>query len=182
MENTVFISYSTKDKYYAEAICSWLERDKLKCWIAPRNIAPGFQYGEAIINAINECRVMVIVFTENANLSKYVCKEVERGLSKGATLIPVRFQNIDPAKTLEFFLSSEQWLDAINPPIEHHLQYLTITIKSIITSGKSKSPNLKVKLNDQEDISLFNELTPTDWFAPKQGLFRSIYNIFQDKS
>ncbi|HXQ15450.1 MAG TPA: toll/interleukin-1 receptor domain-containing protein [Caulobacteraceae bacterium] len=37
----VFISYSSKDKTTADAICALLERDGAKCWIAPRDILPG---------------------------------------------------------------------------------------------------------------------------------------------
>ena len=62
MNKNIFISYSTKDRYFANAICSWLEENDLKCWMAPRDISPGIQYGEAIINAINICKVMVIDF------------------------------------------------------------------------------------------------------------------------
>ena len=182
MNKNIFISYSTKDRYFANAICSWLEENDLKCWMAPRDISPGIQYGEAIINAINICKVMVIVFTENANISKYVCKEVERAVSKGTIVVPVRFQDITPTKSLEFFLSLDHWLDATNPPIETHLQYLTQTIKSIINTEQTMTPALKLKSTDKEDIKLFNELAPAEWFAPKQKFFRRIYNLFQDKS
>ena len=182
MINNVFISYSTKDRSFANAICSWLEKNDLTCWMAPRDISPGVQYGEAIINAINACKVMVIVFTENANISKYVCKEVERAVSKGTIIVPVRFQDITPTKSLEFFLSSDHWLDATNPPIETHLQYLTQTIKSIIYSGRMNTPTIKLKSSDKDDIKLFNELAPAEWFAPRQKLLRRIYNLFLDKS
>jgi TIR domain len=182
MKKNIFISYATKDKSVADSICSWLEKDQLKCWIAPRDITPGAQYGEAIINAINESSVMVIVFTEHSNMSKYVCKEVERAVSKGTIIVPVRFQNILPSKSLEFFLSSDQWIDAINPPFEIHLGKLTNAIKSIINNKISGSINLEIVLNDQKDIQLFNELATTEWFAPKQKLLRRIYNLFQDKS
>ena len=46
MAHDIFISYSTKDKYTADAICHVLEQNNLKCWIAPRNIASGKNYAQ----------------------------------------------------------------------------------------------------------------------------------------
>jgi hypothetical protein len=178
----VFISYSTKDKRFADAICSWLERNNMKCWYAPRDITPGIQYGEAIINAINDCKVMVIVFTENANISKYVCKEVERAVSKGAVVVPVRFQDIMPSKSLEFFLSSNHWLDAIDPPLERHFDQLAATIRALIDAEKIQVPYTQSTTTDQEDIQLFNQLDLSDLDSPKQKWMRRLYQMFQDKS
>jgi hypothetical protein len=36
MAHDVFISYSTKDKPIADAVCGTLERNGVRCWIAPR--------------------------------------------------------------------------------------------------------------------------------------------------
>ena len=44
MVHEVFISYSTADKITADAICHVLEQNKMKCWIAPRNIHGGKPY------------------------------------------------------------------------------------------------------------------------------------------
>jgi len=37
MTHDVFISYASKDKQIAYAICAKLEGKKMRCWIAPRN-------------------------------------------------------------------------------------------------------------------------------------------------
>ena len=49
----VFISYSSKDKYAADAVCSRLENGNLRCWYAPRDIAPGADWASSIVQAIN---------------------------------------------------------------------------------------------------------------------------------
>ena len=41
MKYDVFISYSHKDKAAADAVCASLEADGVRCWYAPRDIAPG---------------------------------------------------------------------------------------------------------------------------------------------
>src|SRR5438067_129983 len=81
----VFISHSINDKTTADAICATLEASGIGCWIAPRNILPGKEWGEAIIEAINSCRVMVLVLSAQSNQSPQVRREVERAATKGVT-------------------------------------------------------------------------------------------------
>lgn len=50
MQYDVFISYSSLDKQIADAVYSNLENNKIRCWIAPRDILPGDTYGRAIID------------------------------------------------------------------------------------------------------------------------------------
>jgi TIR domain len=70
MAHDVFISYSSKDKTAADARCATLESHGIPCWIAPRNIAYGSDYSEAIVDGINESRVMVLVFSSHANVQQ----------------------------------------------------------------------------------------------------------------
>ena len=65
----VFISYSSKDKAAADAACNVLERNGVRVWIAPRDILPGVGWAESLINAISNARVMVLVYSSNANAS-----------------------------------------------------------------------------------------------------------------
>ena len=84
----VFISYSSKDKNVADAICHGLETHKLKCWIAPRDVLVGQPFEESIMNAIEHCKVMVMVFTENTNHSPHVENEIRTAWNAGIPIIP----------------------------------------------------------------------------------------------
>jgi TIR domain len=77
MARDVFVNYSIHDKTTADAVCATLEANGLRCWIAPRDIVPGMNWGEAIIDAINTSRVMVLVFSSNANTSQQILREDE---------------------------------------------------------------------------------------------------------
>ena len=54
MPKPVFISYSTDDSVSAEQIRDGLEASGIPCWMAPRDIAPGEDYAEQIISAIDQ--------------------------------------------------------------------------------------------------------------------------------
>jgi Tol biopolymer transport system component len=132
MGHDVFVSHSVKDKPTADAVCAVLESQGIRCWVAPRDIIPGKDWGESIVEAINGARVMVLVFSSSANNSQQIKREVERAVHKGIPVIPLRIEDVAPTASLEYFLSTPHWLDAFTPPLEKHLQYLAQIIRQII--------------------------------------------------
>jgi hypothetical protein len=63
MAHDVFISYSNKDKKVADAVCSILENNGIRCWLAPRDITPGSAFAEAIIDGIKGSKIFVLIFS-----------------------------------------------------------------------------------------------------------------------
>src|SRR5690242_10525303 len=88
MAHDVFISHSSKDKPMADAVCATLEAQGIRCSVAPRDITPGMEFAESIIDAINSTRIMVLMFSSHANESPQVRREVERAVSKSVVIIP----------------------------------------------------------------------------------------------
>ena len=133
MPHDVFISHSVKDKTIADALCATLESEGIRCWIAPRDVTPGVEWGGAIIGAIKQARVMVLVFTANANASPQIRREVERAVNHDVVILPFRVENVIPDESLEYFIGNVHWLDALTPPIEAHFRNLARTIKILLT-------------------------------------------------
>ena len=140
MAHDVFISYSSKDKPVADAACATLEARGIRCWIAPRDIRPGSDWGESIVDAIHASKAFVLVFSQNANASVQIKREVERAINRGIPVIPLRIENVMPEKSLEYFLSTPHWLDAYSPPLEQHLNYLAQVIRSILDGQPAPQP------------------------------------------
>ena len=86
----VFISYASQDKATADAICESLEKEGIGCWMAPRDVTPGEFYADAIVRALNEAQVLLLVLTEHAVNSPHVLREVERSSSKRHPIISLR--------------------------------------------------------------------------------------------
>jgi TIR domain len=127
-----FISYSSKDKIVADTCCAVLEQAGVRCWIAPRDVKPGTEYGAAIIDGIGQSRLMVLIFSSSANDSSQIHREIERAVSKSMPIIPVRIEEVTPTKSMEYFLGAIHWLDAVTPPIEKHFQQLAETVSAIL--------------------------------------------------
>src|SRR5437773_934928 len=131
----VFISHSVKDQRVADAVLAKLEAESVTCWTAPRDVVPGADWGESIINAIESSHIMILIFSKSANASPQVRRAVERAVNKGVYIIPFRVHEIPPAKSLEYFISSSQWMDAFSPPLELHLDNLAKTVKAVLKSS-----------------------------------------------
>ncbi len=128
----VFVSYSSADKQWADAATAVLERQRVRCWVAPRDITPGMEWGAAIIEGIDSARVMVLIFSERANASPQVRREVERAISKGLAVVPFRIENVAPAGSMEYALGNTHWLDAFTPPAERQLERLADAVRALL--------------------------------------------------
>jgi hypothetical protein len=140
MAHDVFISYSTKDKVTADAVCATLELNSVRCWIAPRDILPGMEYAEALIEALHSSRLLVLVFSSGANASLQVRQEVERAVSRGIPVLPFRIEDVPPNRAMEFYISGRHWLDALTPPLEAHLNELARTVKLLLSRTQDPPP------------------------------------------
>ena len=121
---SAFISYASQDKEKAETICESLENRGFSCWIAPRQVRPGREYGEEIIRGIESSRCLVLVLSEAANESTFVRRELERAVSKRKPIFPVRIEEVMPSSALELFISTTHWIDAWNGPLAAHAERL----------------------------------------------------------
>jgi formylglycine-generating enzyme required for sulfatase activity len=135
----VFISHSSKDKALADAVCAALEANGVRCWIAPRDILPSESWAAAILRGISQSKMMVLIFSANANGSHHVHREVERAVAHTMPVLPVRVEDVLPAAELEYFLSSAHWLNALKPPFEQHLRDLSATVRAVL-EAKGASP------------------------------------------
>jgi hypothetical protein len=103
-------------------------------WIAPRDVSPSADWAEDVIDAISAARIMVLVFSASTNESVQVRREVERAVHKGLVVLPFRVEDVLPIKSLEYFLSSQHWLDAFAPPREVHYQRLCTFLKAALAA------------------------------------------------
>ena len=136
MAHNVFISHSSKDKVIADAACATLEARGIRCWVAPRDIAPGADWGASIIDAITECKVMVLIYSGNSNRSEQVKREVERAVFRNKILVPLRIEDVPPSKSLEYFISTPHWLDALTPPVQDHMARLADAVVPLLSAAQ----------------------------------------------
>src|ERR1700722_5053781 len=141
MAPKVFICHSSTDKLVADAACAALESQRIPCWIAPRDILAGEEYGSAIIEALSGCEIVLLIFSREANDSPQVRREIERAVSKSKVIVPYRIEKVLPSNAMEYALSNTHWLAALSPPMEHRLSELCETVSRLIQKqGSTAEP------------------------------------------
>jgi len=110
----VFISYATADRKQALSICNAIERRGPKCWISARDVAPGENYQEAIVRALRDASAIVLVFSQAANNSDEIKKELSLASRYRVPVIALRIEDVEPSDAFAYELSTRQWIDAFD--------------------------------------------------------------------
>ncbi|MCJ7448375.1 MAG: TIR domain-containing protein [Bacteroidales bacterium] len=148
MAHDVFLSYSSLDKTDADNVCSILEQNGISCWMAPRDITPGLDFAEAIIDGIKSSKIFVLIYSSNSNTSTQVIREVDRAVHNGLPVINLRLEDVPLSKQLEYYLSSVHWLDAVNPPLEEHINKLSKVVKILLGKDEAKDNDIEKAIRD----------------------------------
>ncbi|WP_407050896.1 TIR domain-containing protein [Methyloraptor flagellatus] len=108
----LFVCHVTEDRQTAQDLVVELEKRGLRCWFAPRDIVGGQAYDDAIADALDECRAMLLVFSDRCNDSDYIRREVTVAGESGKIVIPLRIEDAKPRKGLKIRLTDLHWIDA----------------------------------------------------------------------
>jgi TIR domain len=135
----LFICYSSKDEPVAREIVKFLETAGLKCWISARDVPPGQNYQETIVQALESSRGVVFLFSESSSKSHEIRKELSIGGSINLPVFPIRLAPIAPSGALRYELAIRQWID-IFPNQQRALETLADTIKQVLESPIVAAP------------------------------------------
>jgi len=108
----VFVSYATADRKQALQVCKAIERRGIHCWISTRDVPPGENYQEAIVRALRSARAMVLVFSDAANNSDEIKKELSLASRYHIPVMALRIEDVEPSDAFAYELSTRQWIDA----------------------------------------------------------------------
>lgn len=135
----VFVSYSSSDSRLAMELVAALESRGLKCWIAPRDIAPGSTWAESIMNAIAASNSMILLLSRHSNDSAQVIREVEHAVARRLPLIPVKIEDVLPSPAMAYFISTHQWLSLAQDGLDRTVQLLAAAIGQPESEGSTSS-------------------------------------------
>ena len=137
MEQTrydVFISYSSKDQKIAEGICGYLESNGFRCFVAYRDIPRGIVWAAAITEAIEECAVMVVVFSQHFNCSEQTDREIELAANAKIPILTYRISDAKFERAKKYYLQNLNWIDAFPNPES----YFGVLLKSVTKLQRCK--------------------------------------------
>jgi tetratricopeptide (TPR) repeat protein len=154
MGHQVFISYSVQDHTVAASICSVLERERVECWIAPRNLPAGLSEEEATSHAMKSSRLMVLVISAKSGHSPMLLHDVTRAVSQGLPMVLVRVGPLTLSRPLAALVPNPQWLEATHPPSADQLEAVIQAVKSKLPEEepREREPSADRQQADDEYI------------------------------
>ncbi|MCY3415096.1 MAG: BspA family leucine-rich repeat surface protein [Candidatus Heimdallarchaeota archaeon] len=131
----VFISFSSKDKKVAEELYEKIRKAKQNAWISSLSIDLGQKYSRQILDAIDSCKIFIILISKHSTESRHVETELERGFSKGKDIMPIVLDDQPIPRDWEYFLTTSQWKEVHGMEKEHWMAEVIRNIQ--LKLGKS---------------------------------------------
>ena len=120
------------------------------------------------MQGLEACRVLILVFSEHANDSDHVQREVAKAFSSGLAVIPFRIKDVLPNQSLSYFLDTVQWLDASVPPLQKHLGTLSERVENLLVDETTRKPPKRMR---PEKISVARlPVTGSDVFGREEDI------------
>ena len=116
MKYDVFISYSSYNQKIVEAMCAYLEQHKVRCFVAYRDIPKGVVWAKAIVEALDQSKMMVVVFSEEFNMSDQVDREIELASEDKKPILTFRISDAMFKGAKKYYLKNLNWIDAFPHP------------------------------------------------------------------
>ena len=119
----VFISYNSNDYDIACKVRDALEQGGIESWFAPKDIAGGAHFTFEIPEQLARSRCVVLILSEYAMHSNWVCNEVAYAIDKGLFLLPVRVDHRKLTPEFDFLLKRTQIVDGygLKPMVLHRI-------------------------------------------------------------
>jgi len=111
MSASIFISFASQDHRVAMTLCQALETRGFTCWISSRDIQPGENFQVAIVRAIRQAKIMLLVFTANSNNSEEMNKELALASQSKLIVVPLRIEDVTPNEAFAYEFATRQWID-----------------------------------------------------------------------
>lgn len=114
-KDRIFISYQRKSFPFVLKLSEYLESRGIKTWYAPRNIQLEGLWPEKLHEAIQNCKAMLLLYTEDADKSKHVIREISIADDCDKPILWLKLDSTEPnSKVLKYYLSLVQTIEYAN--------------------------------------------------------------------
>lgn len=129
MPHDVFVSHASADKEAAAVVVSGLESAGVRCWVAPRDVPVGANYQGAIVRAVRDAGLLVLIYSARADASRHVLRELQLADDSGKAVLPLRIEDAPMGDDMAYYLGTPHWLDALSAPLAPHVDRLARAVQ-----------------------------------------------------
>lgn len=153
-QHDVFVCHAPEDQPIADRVCAVLEQEGIPCWIAPRDGPADHDLGDsAVLEAIASSRLLVLVFSHDADASVHIPLELEAAVARSIPIVPVRVEEVTPSGSLQHTLEGAHWLDALAPPIDDHLHHVAGYVRALLDRDDHSAVPVAVAAADAATVA-----------------------------
>lgn len=172
---SIFLSYSSKDKFFVEKLSETFKSIGIQTWLYEAEIEPGDSISGKIEKAINEHDYFGIILSKYSINSKWVQRELKAALSKEINagndlIIPIL---IEKGITIPIFLQDKMYVDFTTS--DQYDENLTKLLKKFEVKGKI--PNLSNPSTVIKNGKLPKNVNQTQIFSKSQDLLDKFEDI-----
>ena len=127
MRQTVFISYSYSDRFFAELLETKLDTNKISAWRDKISLHAGQEWRASIDAGIRDCTALILILSPSAVASHYVTYEWASAMAQGKPIIPVylddcvRHPKVEPIQYFDFRSHTESTWETLIQRIQQIL-------------------------------------------------------------
>lgn len=165
----VFISYSRKDTPVADRICRALDSAGISYFIDRQGIGGGREFPELLAQAIVDCRLFLLIASENSYNSRFTNSEIFFAFNKKPknSMLPYLIDKAPMPLALEFSFSAINWRTIETHPIE------TVLVDDILTLlGRERPKSEPEKPVKEASAQVVKE-------KPRQTAGEDLFNHYQ---
>lgn len=109
----------------AECVCESLESNGFRCWLSARDMLPGVDRGEAVMEAMDASQLMILIFSSHSNHLSDSVHDVRRAAQNGFPVLPFRIEPVGPSEVLQ------PYFEAVSP-VEAYAQSLPDALHDLV--------------------------------------------------
>lgn len=163
----VFISYSSNDQIIADGVLNYLEKNRIRCFIAYRDIPKGLDWAKFIPAALRSSKLMLAIFSKDFNDSEQTDNEISIAAKRHIPILVFRITDDDFNGSKEYFLTKSNWIEAFpNPEKQFGDLYRNICYL------------LDIKETQQEDTSTSEQVFTSTSNAPGDDFVRKGIELY----
>lgn len=148
MKYDIFISYSTKDKEKVLVTVRELRSKGYRIWMDEEGISSGDQFKKAIVEGLDNSKMMLFFSSSHSNKSVWTEKEIGYADRHKKRIIPIKLDGSAYNKSVDFDLGNFDYVDfSANPKMSKEKEKLYSSLETIF--GKKDAEERHLNVNKQ---------------------------------
>ena len=153
MGHKVFLCYTAVDKHLAEQVRDKIEDADIKCYDPFRDVADLSLIRAESLAAISSSRVMLYIFTDDANMDSRLIGFLDTARRAGTEIITLRLSASMPVGRIGYYMTIPYTIDARDIDFTLSLNALLSKVRQtliLIDENRTKTPKRWVKTEEKD--------------------------------